>query len=260
MNDEVQDSPSGPIDATNRRFFRLLDDSGPLFAVWCAVSVFALGYFALAAGIEMRTGAPFMHEIMASDSPLELMARRRTNYAVYLLYPVMIVMLSLHYASVKVIVEFDRRGAEVDFAGARGLLSERFGMTALVSFIYMVLCGLGGACCLLPGLVAAYLLMFAPYLISAHQMSVARALTTSSDWAKRHWTLAVLMVGIGLLLSLGIMGVQFFAVSAFYAMIGINGILVGHVATWFFTMVVGYFAWLYTGAVYATIERFETRF
>lgn len=257
MTLENESAPSGPVDATNRRFFRLLEDGGPLFIVWCAISLFMLGYFLLAAGIELGTGAPYMHEIIASDSPLEVMAQRRFNPYAYLVYPVMIVMLALHYASLKVIVHFDRRGEEVDLAEARRLISERFGFTALVSFIYIVLCGLGGACCLIPGLIAAYLVVFAPYLASSKQMSVARTLITSSDWAKRHWVLVTLMIGIGIVATIGMGAVQFFAVSAFTSIFGLQGIAIGHLALWVFASVAGYFMWLYTGAIYATIERFE---
>ncbi len=253
--------PSRPFDAANRRFLKLLDqDGGPLLWIWVAIAFFALGYTLLASGIEMRTGAPYLHEVFVSQNPLEALASRRTNYMAYALYPAMIVLMTLTYASLKVIVAVEREPGAVSFTRARELISERFGITALVTFVYLVLCGLGGACCLIPGLIATVFFIFAPYVSSSRRMSVAAAFRTAMDWARQHTVLVILILGIQVVLALMTLLVQFFAVSAFAAMMGPQGIAIGYVTAWFFGVFVGYFGWLYHGAVIATIERFEAQY
>ncbi len=42
-------------------------------------------------------------------------------------------------------------------------------------------------------------------------------------------------------------------------MLGRKAILAGGMSGWFMALIGGYFVWMYTGAIYATIERFESQ-
>lgn len=251
----------GPVEAVNRRFMKLLEDSGPLTKLWGMIATFNLGVAVLAAAIQIRTNAPMLHELIMNPEVLNQYGPHnpmQSNYFGFVLYPLILLGMTLYYSSFNAFRQAEENPRGFNFADARRMTFSRFVPTALTTMAFFIASALGGACCVIPGLVAMYFLYFAPYLTAAEGRTPLQAIGESVSLSKRHSLLVFLLVAIALVITVGTMAIQFFSLSTFHSMMGDTGILVGSVATWAMGSFVGYFAWLYTGSVFLTVSKSES--
>lgn len=108
--------------------------------------------------------------------------------------------------------------------------------------------------CAIPGVVAMFFLAFAPYLVAARNRSVGSAFTESFKLAVDHWavllTAVVVMIGVAVLLGTVTMG----GMAVFAGAMGRGSIVIGYLGMWVVHTIIGFFGWLYWGALYSTVD------
>ncbi|QDG50524.1 hypothetical protein FIV42_07195 [Persicimonas caeni] len=259
---DEQPPPTSAMEAVTRRFMRLLGEEGsPLTGIWVLICVCNLGVVALGAAIQYRVGVmPFDFEMLQDPAAVRRLSQQAQGISIarvlnMLLTVVAVTMYSAGFAPMRLL---EREGAEkLGFSELRTEMFSNFGKTALVTLIYLVMVGLGGVCCILPGLVAAFLFLPAPYMTSAMGLGVFASLSESLQWVKRHWLLLVVAVAVSMLMAVFMIAAQFMAAPVLTAMFGKTGILLVNGLTWLLGAIVGYFGWMFSGAVYITIDLAE---
>lgn len=259
-----QPPPTSAMHAVGRRFMRFLGEEGsPLTGIWLIICVFNLGVAAVAAAIQHRSGVPpFNFEMLQDPAAMRQLSRQANNVNLLglLNYPLTILAMAMYNSGFRPMRIIEKRGPDsLSFAELRQEMFSNFGTTALVSFVYMLLGGLGLMCCVLPGLIAMVVFLPAPYIAAAMGFGVNASLSESSHWIKRHWLLLFVAVLVNILSAGFIVAVQFFAAPAFMGMFGNMGILIANGAAWLLGSIVGYFGWMFSGSVYITIDLAEER-
>lgn len=254
--------PAGPVHAVNQRFMRLLNaENSPLTAVWGVVAGLSLLSTMVTAFVQVSTGAPMLHELFDPDALMRASeAQSGSNLIALIAYPLTLLICTVYYGSMRVIGEVDRRGGGVSFGEGGSLILERFIPTGIATLLFFLATFVGSMCCVVPGLVAMFFLYLAPYIVAARGESVGSAISQSTDWAKRHWVLLLMICGIAMVGGLGFVLIQTVALALFHGALGTTGVYLGYLATWCFAAVVGYFMWLYTGSVLVTIDRAEANY
>lgn len=259
----VEDPPASAFEAVGRRFIRLLGERGSaLTGVWVLISVFNLGMFALTAAIQYKTGAGvFDFEMLQDPAAMNRYAETQQFSLLSLLsYPLMWISGGLYFAGFRPmrVIETEGRGP-VDFSQARAEMFSNFGSVMGSVFIYGLAIGFGMMCCLLPGLIAAVVLLAAPYMVAVLGSSVFGSLSSAIEWFKRHWLLLCTASAVSLLLALFISTVSFLTVPVMSGAFGDAGIFIANGCVWLLGSIVGYFSWLFTGSVLVTIDLAEDR-
>ncbi len=108
--------------------------------------------------------------------------------------------------------------------------------------------------CVVPGVAALFFLAFAPYLVAACNRSVGVAFTESFRLAIDHWlvlvTAIVIAFGVSILLGAVTMG----GAAVFAGMMGRGAIVMSYLGMWVVHTVIGFFAWIYYGALYTSVS------
>ncbi|MFU8804926.1 MAG: hypothetical protein ACNA8W_14020 [Bradymonadaceae bacterium] len=127
----------------------------------------------------------------------------------------------------------------------------------LINLIVFALVAVGLMLCVIPGLVAIFFLAFAPYLVAARGLQLGDALQTSARIARHQWLLLVTAIAVAFaaLLAMGCVGLGGNLI--LIQPLGRLAIPTGMVGAWVMHAVVGFFAWIYWGAVYITAETAE---
>lgn len=177
-----------------------------------------------------------------------------------LIYPITLIVMTLHFTSFKAVDAADAAGGEITFGEATGHLFSRFLPTLLTTLLYGIACLVGGLFCFLPGLFAAVLFCLAPFITAAYGDSPIDAMRLSYEWVSRHAALIAIVICVGVLYAfvLGIIGLILMAVSG--VAFGQMGATAGYgltVVTWLISSFAGYFVWLFSGATFVTIARAE---
>lgn len=263
-NGRQEQPPSSAMEAVTRRFMHYLgEDGSPLTGIWLFICIFNLGMVALSAAIQYRTGAPpFNMEML--DDPIamrRMMQQSQTiNFVALLNFPLAVLALAMYYSGFRAMRVIEKEGPNSrSFGELRAEMFSNFGTTALVSLVYVLLCGLGTACCVLPGLIAGFVFLPAPYIAATLGLGVFASLSEATHWVKRHWLLLVVAVAVSVLMSVFIVAVQFLAAPAMMSIFGKTGILITHGLSWLLGSIVGYFGWMFSGSVYITIDLAEER-
>lgn len=260
MNRALNYRQSATVEAVHLRFGRLLSRKDtPLVKTWAVVALAGLVMTMLSAAVQMKLGTPMLHELFDPEVMQRYAARQQGNSfsaLSLLMYPLSLLVSTLYYSSLNVVREVDMSSSSMSFADARAIITERFLPVGLAVIAMMLAASLGMMCCLVPGLVAMFLLYLAPYLVATGE-SVGESLSLSSQLARKHWLVLVLVGVVGLVAGIGFLFVQSAALAFFGSSLATTGIVIGHIATWAFSSVVGYFLWLYTGSALATIADVE---
>jgi hypothetical protein len=256
--------PSSAMEAVTRRFMRYLGEDGAgLTGIWGLIAVFNLGTIGLSAAIQYRTGVvPYHFDMLQDPAAVESMARRAqsVNLLGLLIYPLTIISSALYYASFRSMRAIeDRSPTNLGFGELRAELFSGFGSAALASLLYMVVVGIGALCCILPGLVVAFIFLPAPYIASKKRFGVFDGFSEAWGWLKRHTSLFVVSGGVSVLVGIGVAALQYVAITVFVGRMGQTGILVANGAVWLLGVVVGYFAWMFIGSIFVTIDLAEER-
>lgn len=128
---------------------------------------------------------------------------------------------------------------------------------AITSVIVSVIVGIGVVFCVIPGLVAGFLLMMSTFYAAVGHNPI-EALTESFESAKKYWALllgavAVVIFVTGLIVIGGsITSAISIAILKEYAFIGIQ------LGNWLITALLGVVIWIVTGAVFVTIDTAES--
>ena len=132
---------------------------------------------------------------------------------------------------------------------------QRIGSALAITVVMGVILSVGFMLCVIPGVVALFLLAFAPYLVVAKGMGVVESLAESARWAQRQW--AVLLTALV---------VAVVAAGALACVVGVIGglggrgpvpIAMGLLGGWAVNTVLGYVAFLWWGSVYLSAEERE---
>jgi hypothetical protein len=222
--------------------------------IWVLIAGVNLTVVLLTAVVQIRTNAPMLHQLFTDPSVFSRPVG--TTSLTWVLYPLMMLAGAIYWASFRAIREVDDNGPRVSFEEAKSLMISRLVPTGLATLAFGLVTGLGTMCCIIPGLVAMYFFYMAPYL-AAEGMSVGDAFRESSERAKRHAPLVLLLVAILVIAGIGSGLVQAVAIAACDGAMGPSGMLVGSVIAWAMSSIAGYFMWLYSGAVFVTISKAE---
>jgi hypothetical protein len=259
--EEAAGSASGAVIA---RFMRLLGEDGSVITqIWVLIALFNLGIIAVSAAVQYRLGVvPFSLDMLGDPTAMESYAQQQRFSVVSLvIYPLTWISCGLYYAGFRPMRLIESgHGEDMDLARARQAMFSNFGSILGVVFLYLVAVFLGTACCVAPGLIAAVVLMPAPYLVAARRAGVFSSLSTSIDWIARHW---LLLAGAGLvltLLSVAVMLLAFMVPPTLHAQFGAVGIFAGNGILWLLGSIMGYFAWVLVGSILITIDLAEERY
>lgn len=260
-----QEPPGSAMEAVTRRFMRYLgNDGAPLTGIWGIICLFNLGVMAVSAAIQYRTGVmPLDPEMFQDPDALRQFSQQAqtVNFAALLNIPLTVLAVAMYASGFRPMRVIERQGAaHLSFGELRSEMFSNFGTTALVTFLYLFMVGLGAACCLLPGLIAGFLFLPAPYIASAMGSGVFASLSESLRWVKRHWLLLAVAVSVSLLMAAFIVIAQVVAGPVFVGMFGKTGILLTSGLVWLLGVIIGYFGWMFSGAVYITIDLAEERY
>lgn len=151
---------------------------------------------------------------------------------------------------------FDRT---VDYGGVvdtiKGVLSKIVAVF-ITTFLMGIATGVGLLCCVIPGLVIAFLLAQAPYLVAVHDRGVTDALKESFERGKKHWHLVLMFFAPVIAIALIIWG--FVGVGSLIAgMIPYIGPLIVPVFEWVGALGTGVAGFLLGTTAFANIDELE---
>ncbi|MFW5967163.1 MAG: hypothetical protein ACOCV2_06575 [Persicimonas sp.] len=112
-------------------------------------------------------------------------------------------------------------------------------------------------CCVLPGLVVAFIFYPAPYLVSSLDYGVFESLSASFNWVKRHWVLILVVSLLGIAIAVVMVLTSMFGAVVFVESMGEAGIFASSFLIWVIATILGYFVWIFGGSVLITIEEYE---
>lgn len=257
--------PTSALGAVTRRFMRYLGEEGSgLTGIWLIIAFFNLGMLAIATAIQYKTGfIPFDFDAMRDPAAMRSLARqsRDMNVLGLLNYPLALISSALYYSGMGAMRRLEEPGeSAVSFSDLRGEMFEEFSSVLIATLLFMLAVGFGTLCCLLPGLIAAFLFMPAPYIASKRRFGATAGFRESLQWLKRHTMLYVVAALVSLLVTGGILVLQYVATTVFVERFGQTGMLMANATVWIVGVVIGYFTWIYLGSLFTTIDLAEERF
>lgn len=262
---EPDEEPAGSASsAVIGRFMRLLGEDGSVLTkIWVLVAVFNVGILAISSAVQYKLGVlPFSLDMLGDPTAMEHYAQQqRFTWATLAIYPLTWVSCGLYYAGFRPMRLIESgHGDGMDLGQARQEMFSNFVPIMGGVFLYLVAVFLGTACCVAPGLIAAVVLMPAPYLVAARRGGVFSSLSTSIDWAARHWLLLAVAGVVLTLLSVAMMLLTAMVPPTFHGLMGDAGIFAGNGVIWLLGSIMGYFAWLLVGSILITIDLAEEQY
>jgi len=146
-------------------------------------------------------------------------------------------------------------GSVAGVGAALRLAWSRFLPALAIMLIVGICVGVGFVLCIVPGFVALFFLIMAPYLVAAVDQDIGDSLRRSIDLAKAN--AGVIIAGVGILIGIAIVLalVQFGLAAGAIAALGLaTGGMVAAPIVFILGAVFGYLAFLFFGALYVTVE------
>lgn len=226
-----------------RRFVALMgEDRGPLLFVWIGVSVVAL-LTSLSGVFVQNLGLGFFFGGLSSMllSSLSTVA---------------------YFGSLAAVYRCAERGGELSLDEAIDISIEHLGSLTIVAVVFHIAISIGSLLLVFPGLLVAVVLYPAPFL-GAMGFGPVEAFEKAFAWTKKHYMIGVITFAIWGAVVL-VLGAALFFI--FYSwtpptapdsgMVAI-GALFTTLLLWGFLVVLGYFSWLWVGAMLTSIAQKE---
>lgn len=145
-------------------------------------------------------------------------------------------------------------GAVTTFGEAFGEAKLRFWHTLGAYLLYAVAVAVGAILCIIPGLIAAVVFAFVPYLVAATDTEIMDSFKRSIDLVKKNVGPVLAVIGILIVVGLIIAGINIGLVAAFTAAIGNAGIIIASAIVTLFGIAVGWVFFCLIGAMFITCE------
>jgi hypothetical protein len=152
----------------------------------------------------------------------------------------------------KQMVEGD--GAITGFADAFAIARERFWLTMGGYLLFAVAIAFGAILCIIPGLAAAFLFAFAPYLVATGNAEVIDSFKRSFELAKKNvgplMVGIVAIIGVAIVIALLNLGI----VAGMTAALGAAGIAIASAIVFFIGVAVGYVIYVFMSTLFVVCE------
>ena len=247
-----EEPPGSAFEAVNRRFFRLIGESGgPLIILWGVIALLNL---------------PQQLMSVASQEALAV-ADFKTGFGLLVIfYPLSILVAALNFTSFRAVKMADETSGDITLMQAIDTTLSRVLPTVATLLLYGILVGVGSLFCLVPGIYASLVFLPAPFICAVYGYGPIESLKTARSWFHTHTMLFVVLIGAAILYGIVLAAIVLLLLNSVFQvnLLSPSGTLsLGYIPTtmvWLLTSSLGYFMWLYTGSVYITVGRAEEKF
>lgn len=225
-------------------------------ATWLAVSLL-LAVIRPVAGVDLfRDHA--LKSMHAHGGPFAAFSALGTGYWIFL---GITMVLGIFLAGIGVASFAPIRRAYFEGINLSGgeVLSEllgRAGSGIALYLIFIIAFVLGSFLCCIPGLAVGFFMLPTFYLVGGRGDGVTDSLSTGFDWAKKHFVLLLILLGVGVGMVV-VMACPAGVASQLMMRMGKVGYMLRQLISWFFGAFLGFFAWLLYASMMITIDQAE---